>query len=104
MGLPPSPQAALRRLARHLPLQPALHARVLAHGNIEPHPRRALQMRTEHRARREHDAVALRRLRQGQRVVNMREARPNEHAVCRLREQFKSDAFEGAFDIDVRLA
>ena len=50
--------------ARRLLLQPALHARVLADGDVEPHPRRALEMRTEDRARREHDAVALRRFRQ----------------------------------------
>jgi hypothetical protein len=92
VGLLPPPQAALRRLIRRLPLQPALHSRVLADGDVEPQPRRAPEMGTEDRARREHDAVALRRLRQCQRVVDMREARPDEHAVCRLREQLKSDA------------
>ena len=55
MGLLPSPEAALRR---RLPLQPALHARVLADGNVEPQPRRALEMRTEDCARRQHDAVS----------------------------------------------
>jgi len=50
----------LRRLVRRLPLHPALHACVLADGNVETHPRRPLEMRTEHCARREHDAFALR--------------------------------------------
>jgi hypothetical protein len=35
----PSPRAALRRRARRQPLQPILHALVIAHGNVEPHPR-----------------------------------------------------------------
>jgi hypothetical protein len=56
----------LRRLVRRLPLHPALHACVLADGHVEPHPRRTLEMRTEDRARREHDAVALRFFRQRQ--------------------------------------
>jgi hypothetical protein len=34
----------------------------------------------------------------------VQEARPDEHAVCRLREQFQSDAFEGAHYIEPRLA
>ena len=46
MELPPPPQAALRRLIRCLPLQPALHSRVFADGDVEPQPRRALEMRT----------------------------------------------------------
>jgi hypothetical protein len=50
--LPPPPQAALRRLARRVPLQPALHARVLADSDVEPHPRRALKMWTKDCARR----------------------------------------------------
>src|SRR6266404_1435411 len=98
------PRAASRRLVRCLPLQPALHARVLAYGDIEPHPWRALEMRTEDRARREHDAVAMRGFRQRQRIVDMREPRPDEHAAVRFREQFQSDLLEGAHDIAPRLA
>src|SRR5262245_14714093 len=48
-----SPHAALRCLAP-LPLQPALDARVLADGDVEPHPRRAPEMWTEDGAGREH--------------------------------------------------
>ena len=61
-------------------------------------------MRTEDRARREHDAIAPRGFREGQRILNMGEARPDEHAVARLREQFQSDLLEGAYDIEPRLA
>jgi len=32
------------------------------------------------------------------------EARPDEYAVARLREQFQSDLLEGAYDIEPRLA
>src|SRR5882757_582199 len=38
-----SPKGALCRLVRCLPLEPALHARVLAYGHIEPQPRRAIE-------------------------------------------------------------
>ena len=55
-ALLPPPQAALRRLIRRLPLQPALHSSVLADGDVEPQPRRAPEMGTKDRARREHDA------------------------------------------------
>ena len=105
MGLPPSPQAALRRLVRRLPLQPALHSRVFADGDVEPEPRRArsrwgrktvpgasmMLSRCDASASANESSICGKR-------------RPNEHAVCRLREQFKSDAFEGAHDIDARLA
>ena len=60
-------------------------------------------MRTEDRAGCEHDAVTLRRFRQSQRVVDPRKARPDEHAVCRLRKQFQTDALKGAHDIETRL-
>ena len=60
MGLPPSLQAALRRLYPPLPLQPALHAGVRADSNVEPQPQRALEMGTEGRLGREHNTVALR--------------------------------------------
>ena len=39
LELLPAPRAALRRRARHLPLQPILHALVFADGNVEAHPR-----------------------------------------------------------------
>src|SRR5262249_60580801 len=97
-----SPHAALRRLAP-LPLQPPLNASVLADGDVEPHPRRAPEMRTEDGAGREHDAVALRSFRECQRVLDIREARPNEHAVRRLHEQLQPHAFEHAHDIEPRL-
>jgi hypothetical protein len=35
--------------------QPALHLRLFADGNVEPHPRRAFEMRPEHGAGREHE-------------------------------------------------
>jgi len=94
---------ALRRLFRCLPLQPALHARVLADGNIEPHPRRALEMRTEDRAGRQYNGVALRVFRQRQRVVDMRETGPQEYTIYGLREQFQSNAFERTHDIEPRV-
>jgi hypothetical protein len=53
-------QGASGCLARRLPLQPTLHARILADGDVEPHPRRALEMRTKDSSRCEHDAIALR--------------------------------------------
>lgn len=62
-----------------------------------------LEMRTKDCARREHDAVALRRFRQYERVLDMRESRPDEHAVRGLHERFQSDAFESAHDIEARL-
>ena len=81
--------------ARLVP-QLALIARVLADGQVERQPRRALEMWAEDRARREPDASTFRRFRLSQRVVNMREALPDKHAVGRLREQCKSDAIDGA--------
>jgi hypothetical protein len=61
-------------------------------------------MRTKDSAWRKHDPMALRRLRQRKGVVNVREPGPDEHAICRLNVQFKSDALEGAHHIEARLS
>jgi hypothetical protein len=42
------PPEALRHLARHLPLKFKLHALVFARADVEAHPRRAFEVRTEH--------------------------------------------------------
>src|SRR6202012_4310817 len=78
--------------------------RVLADSNVEPHPWRAFEMGTKDRSRGEHDAVALRRFRQRERVIDMREARPYEHAVRGLHEQFHADMFEVTHNIQACLA
>jgi hypothetical protein len=49
---------------------------IFADGDIEAHPRAAFEMGAEHGPRRQHDAVALRRLRQFQRVFDVRKTRP----------------------------
>src|SRR5262245_9658870 len=90
-------------LARRLPLQPTLHPGILADGDVEPHPRRALEVRSEDGTRRQHDAVALRRFRQRERVIDLREPRPDEHAVGGFYEQLQPHAFESAHDIEARL-
>jgi hypothetical protein len=61
-------------------------------------------MWAEDGARCEHDAVAPQRFRECQRVINMRESRPDEHAVRRFHENFQSNAFKSAHDIEARLA
>src|SRR5437899_10988680 len=104
LKLPRSTPAALRRRARRFPLQPGLHACVLADGDVEPHPWRALQMRTKNSARREHDAIALRSFRQCEGILNMRKSCPNEHAVRRLHKQCQADALESARNIKARFA
>jgi len=63
------------------PLQPCLRPRVLADRDIEAHPRRAFEMRAKYGAGRQHDARALRGFSELQRIGNVREAAPNEHAV-----------------------
>src|SRR5579862_3447858 len=82
------------RPARADPLQPTLQARFLAGCHVEAHPRRALQMRTKDRARRKHYAVTLRGFRQRKRIVDMRETRPDEHAIRGLDKKFEADALE----------
>jgi hypothetical protein len=79
--------------------QQSLHARLFANGNVESHPWRPLEMRAENRTRREHQSLVLRGFRQRQRILDMWEACPHEHAVRWLNEQFESDTFERAHDV-----
>lgn len=93
----------LRCLAQGLPLQPPLHAHVLTGSDIEAHPRRALEMRTEYGAWSQHNTLALGHFCQGKRIPDVREARPHEHPVCRLDQQLHSKAFERAHYVETRL-
>jgi hypothetical protein len=54
-----SPRDLPHTAACDLPLQPALHARILTGGDVEPHPLRAPEVRAKDCARRKHDSVAL---------------------------------------------
>ena len=49
-------------------------------------------MRSEHRSWRKYNAVALCRLSQGERILDLREPCPDEHAVCGFGKQLKPDA------------
>ena len=88
-----------------LPLQPVLHARVLADSNVEPHPVNVRDGGGKPPRARACDAVALRRLRQRKRVANMGESPPR--GTCRPRARTNNsqpDAFEGARDIEAGLS
>src|ERR1700674_3731509 len=61
-------------------------------------------MGTKDSSRREHDAVALGGFRECERILYMRESRPDEHAIRRLHKQLQPHTFEGAYDIEPRLA
>jgi len=50
----------------------------------------------------EHDAVARRCFRQRQRVLDLREPRPDEHPGTRLAEDFEPDLLERAHHVDAR--
>ena len=60
-------------------------------------------MRTEEHARRQHDTT-FGGLRERNRILNVGQSRPDEHAIRRFDEQFNPHTLESSRDIDARFA